>query len=123
MNVRGAWKFHVAHRSLVPIISLLVLLIVSLIWNVRQYRLIEYDRQRTLATERQKAEQEAMDAAHTRARREKRAEEAVANQRMEQLYRELDNLSQMSDRLLSQPVQQPKASSTSNSLKAADGSP
>jgi hypothetical protein len=123
MNVRGAWKFRVARQSLVPIIPLLVLLLVSLIGNVRQYRLIEYERSLALAVERERAEQAALEAARTQAHREKRAKENAVNQRMEQLYRELDNLSQMSGRLLTQPVPQLKVPSTINSLEAADGPP
>jgi hypothetical protein len=123
MDVRGAWRFRVASRSLVQIIPLLVLLVLSLIWNVRQYRLIEYERQRALTTEREKAKQDAAEVARAQARRQKKAEEATANQRMQQLYRELDNLSQISDRLLTQPVQQPKSPSAVDGLEAGDGPP
>jgi F0F1-type ATP synthase membrane subunit b/b' len=123
MDVRGARKFRLASRYLVLIIPLLVVLVVSIIWNVRQYRLIEYERQRSLATEREKAERDATELARTQARREKKAEEAAANQRMQELYREIDNLSQISDRLLTQPVRQPKSPSTISRLEAADGPP
>jgi hypothetical protein len=123
MDVRGAWRFRVASRSLVQIIPLLVLLVLSLIWNVRQYRLIEYERQRALTTEREKAKQDAAEVARAQARRQKKAEEATANQRMQQLYRELDNLSQISDRLLTQPVRQPKSPSAVDGLEAGDGPP
>jgi F0F1-type ATP synthase membrane subunit b/b' len=123
MDVREARKFRLASRYLVLIIPLLVVLVVSIIWNVRQYRLIEYERQRSLATEREKAERDATELARTQARREKKAEEAAANQRMQELYREIDNLSQISDRLLTQPVRQPKSPSTISRLEAADGPP
>jgi uncharacterized membrane protein YcjF (UPF0283 family) len=123
MDVRGARKFHLASRYLVLIIPLLVVLVVSIIWNVRQYRLIEYERQRSLATEREKAERDATELARTQARREKKAEEAAANQRMQELYREIDNLGQISDRLLTQPVRQPKSPSMISRLEAADGPP
>jgi F0F1-type ATP synthase membrane subunit b/b' len=122
MDVQEARKFFVRHWSLVLVILLVILVVISLTWNVRQYRLIKRERQRTIATERAKAEQEATEAARTQARREKKADEAAANQRMQQLYREIDNLSQISDRLLTEPVRQPKVPSTIDSLEGADGS-
>jgi hypothetical protein len=123
MDVQEARKFFVSHRSSVLVILLVILVVISLTWNVRQYRLIKRERQRTIATERAKAEREATEAARTQARREKKADEAAANQRMQQLYREIDNLSQISDRLLTEPVRQPKVPSTVDSLEGADGSP
>jgi uncharacterized membrane protein (DUF106 family) len=123
MDVQEARKFFVRHWSSVLVILLVILVIISLTWNVRQYRLIKHERQHTIATERAKAEREAMEAARTQAWREKKANEAAANQRMQQLYREIDNLSQISDRLLTEPVRQPKVPSTVDSLEGADGSP
>jgi F0F1-type ATP synthase membrane subunit b/b' len=123
MDVQEARKFFVRHWSLVLVILLVILVVISLTWNVRQYRLIKRERQHTIATERAKAEREVTEAARTQARREKKADEAAANQRMQQLYREIDNLSQISDRLLTEPVRQPKVPSTVDSLEGADGSP
>ena len=123
MDVQEARKFFVRYWSIVLVILLVMLVVISLTWNVRQYRLIKRERERTIATERAKAEREAAEAARTRARREKKADEAAANQRMQQLYREIDNLSQISDRLLTEPVKQPKVRSTVDSLEGADGSP
>ena len=77
---------------------------------------------RLLRNER-KSTRDVAEVARTQARREKKAEEAAANERMQQLYREIDNLSQISDRLLTQPMRQPKSPSTINGLEAADGLP
>jgi uncharacterized membrane protein YcjF (UPF0283 family) len=123
MDVQEARKFFVRHWSSVLVILLIILVVISLTWNVRQYRLIKRERQRTIATERAKAEHEATAAARTQAWREKKANEAAANQRMQQLYREIDNLSQISDRLLTEPVRQPKVPSTRDNLEGADGLP
>ena len=123
MDVQEARKFFVRHWSLVLVILLVILVVISLTWNVRQYRLIKRERERTIATERAKAERDAAEAARTQVRREKKADEAAANQRMQQLYREIDNLSQISDRLLTEPVRQPKVPSTVDSLEGADGPP
>jgi F0F1-type ATP synthase membrane subunit b/b' len=123
MDVQEARKFFVRNWSLVLVILLVILVVISLTWNVRQYRLIKRERERTIATERAKAERDAAEAARTQARREKKADEAAANQRMQQLYREIDNLSQISDRLLTEPVRQPKVRSTVDSLEGAEGSP
>jgi flagellar biosynthesis/type III secretory pathway M-ring protein FliF/YscJ len=124
MDVQGAGKFRDAIRIRLVTVLLVLLVVVSLIWNVRQYRLIERERQRTTAMERAKAEEEATDErAQAQGRREKKAEEAAANQRMQQLYREIDNLSQISDRLLAQPVRQPRSPSPVDSLGTAEAHP
>ena len=123
MDVQEARKFFVRHWSSVLVILLVILVVISLTWNVRQFRLIKRERERTIATERAKAERDAAEAARTQARREKKADEAAANQRMQQLYREIDNLSQISDRLLTEPVRQPKVPSKVDSLERADGPP
>jgi len=115
MDVQEARKFFVRHWSSVLVILLVMLVVISLTWNVRQYRFIKRERQRTIATERAKSEREASEAARTQAAREKKADEAAANQRM--------NLSQISDRLLTEPVRQPTVPSTVGSLEGADGSP
>jgi cell division protein FtsX len=123
MDVLRAWRSRVVGRFLVLILPLLVLLVVSVIWNVWQYRLIDHERQRVLATEQEKARQDATEAAHIQARRVKEVENAASNQRVQQLYREIDNLGQVSDRLLAEPVQQPESQSLPDSHEAADGPP
>jgi hypothetical protein len=123
MDVPRARRFRIVGRSSVLIFLLLILLVVSVVWNVWQYRLIEHARQRMLVTAREKAKQDATEEARIQARRAKEAENAAANERMQQLYREVDNLTQMSERLLAQPVQQPPSQRISNSPETADGLP
>ena len=123
MDIRGAGKFHVASRSWVLIILLFILVVVSLIWNVRQNRLLERARQQRIATERAKAEQAVTEATRAQAWREKKAEEAASIERTQQLYREIEHLSEISEQLLAQPMRQSNAPGTPSSLKAAEVSP
>jgi hypothetical protein len=120
MDALRARRFPVTSRSLMLIIPILILLVLSVIWNVWQYRLVKQAQQLALATERAKAQQVATEAAHIEARRKKKAEDAAALQRTQQLYREIENLSQLSDQLYAQPVQQLTPPSSD---KAANGSP
>jgi hypothetical protein len=110
MDALRARRLPVTSRSLMLIIPILILLVLSVIWNVWQYRLVKQARQLALATEREKAQQVATEAAHIEAWRKKKAEDAAALQRTQQLYREIENLSQLSDQLsdqlYAQPVQQ-----------------
>jgi hypothetical protein len=123
VDVRGTGKFHIDRQPFVQIIPLLSLAHISVIWNIRQYQVIEAERQHKIRTERQKADLEMAKSARTQAQREKLAKEAAANKRMAQLYREIDNLSQLNSQLLAQPVQEPKAPSDLTSLEAPDGAP
>jgi hypothetical protein len=123
MDVSRARRIRVVGRSLVPIFPLLILLVVSVMWNVWQYRRIDHARQRMLITEREKAKEAASEAARIQARRAKEAENAAANERTQQLYREINNLSQMSERLLAQPTEQPASQSMTDSPETADGLP
>ena len=41
MNVQGIWKFAVARQSILLVVTLLSLLVISLMWNVRQYQVID----------------------------------------------------------------------------------
>jgi hypothetical protein len=115
MDVLRARRFRAVGRSLVLIFPLLILLVVSGTWNVWQYRHMEYVRQRMLVTEREKAKETISEEARIQAGRAKAAENAAANARMQQLYREIDNLSQMNERLLAEPIQQPASETTIDS--------
>ena len=124
MDVPTARRFRVTGRSLVLSFPLLILLVVSVTWNVWQYRQMEYLHGRMRVTEREKTKETTSEEARTQAHRAREAENAAArNERMQQLYREIDNLSQMNERLLAQPVQQPASQSTIDSPEAADAPP
>jgi F0F1-type ATP synthase membrane subunit b/b' len=118
MDVGGARRFRVSSRVLVPIIAVCVLLLVSAIWNLELYRRAEEQRSRAIAAERAEAaraeeqrlravaaeKEEAAraeaEAERARALAKQRAARAEDAARMRQLYQELNNLSQMSDRIL-----------------------
>ena len=123
MDVPTARRFRVIGRSLVLSFPLLILLVVSVTWNVWQYQHMKYVHERMLVTEREKTKETTSEEARTQAHRAKEAENAAANERMQQLYREIDNLSQMNERLLAEPIQQPASQSTIDSPEAADAPP
>lgn len=123
MNVQGIWKFAVARQSILLVVTLLSLLVISLMWNVRQYQVIDDERRHKIATERQKAALDVADAAPIQAQRLKQAKEAAANKRMEELYHEIDNLSQLSSQLLAQPKREPTSPADLSSLEAPDDAP
>jgi F0F1-type ATP synthase membrane subunit b/b' len=118
MDVGGTRKFRVSSRVLVPIIAVCVLLLVSAIWNLELYRRAEEQRSRAIAAERAEAaraeeqrlqagaaEKEEAARAHAEAERERtlakrRATRAEDAARVRQLYQEINNLSQMRDRIV-----------------------
>jgi uncharacterized membrane protein (DUF106 family) len=100
MKVAGARKFHMSSRPRVLIVLLITLLMASAFWNLYQHRLIEQDRITVRRKEDARAKEEANREA---ARRKKNAEWAASDARVQQLYQEINNLSQINERLLSQP--------------------
>ncbi len=104
MDVGGARKFHVSGQSLTVIIPLVTLLVASGIWNIRQYKSIEQQRLRLTAFEREEAARAAAAAERAEAQVKKKAQRLVSDARMEQLYREINSLSQASERVLDQSV-------------------
>jgi hypothetical protein len=118
MNVAGAWKFHVLSRSWALIVPLVVLLVASAFWNLYQHRLIEQDRTAVQQKEATRAQEEAD---RTEARRKKNAEWAASDARVQQLYREINNLSEINERLLSQP--QRSAPKKTDNVGGVDGLP
>ncbi len=111
MDVAGARKFHVSSRSLVMIIPLVALLVASVFWNFRQHRLIE---QEHIAAQRE-------EAARAAARMKKNAEWAASDARVQQLYREINNFSQINERLLAEPLRSTRRKT--DDPGEADGSP
>ncbi len=76
--------------------TFVMILVGSVSWNIRQQRVIEHQRQRDQAAEREAAEIAA-------ARQRKNAEWAASDARLQQLYAEIDSLSRINDRILSDP--------------------
>jgi hypothetical protein len=118
MDVGGTRRFRVSSRALVPMIAVCALLLVSAIWNLELYRRAEEHRSRAIAAEKVEAARaeeqrlrvaaaEKEEAARAQAEAERartlakqRAARAEDAARMRQLYQEINNLSQMSDRIL-----------------------
>jgi hypothetical protein len=123
MDVWAVQKIFGTSQSFKLTILLLSLLVVSLVCNAWQYRLIKDERQHRIAIEIKKAECDTVEAEQTQVRREKKAKEIAANERMQQLYREIENLTELSGRLLIQPISQPTSPNVISSLDVTDDSP
>jgi hypothetical protein len=123
MNIWGLRKFDRLCQSSVRTILLLSVLAISLLCNAWQYRLIKAERGQTIVAERMKAERDAAEADERRLRRVKQTKESAATERLQQLYREIENLSEMNGRLLAEPLPQPTSPNVISSLKATDGQP
>ena len=100
MDVAGARKFHISSRSLAMVILLITLLMTSVLWNFRQHQLIE---QKRIAVQQEEATRAREEAERATARMKKNAEWAASDARVQQLYRELSNLSEINERLVSEP--------------------
>ena len=118
MSIAGTRKFHVSRRSLVMIIALAALLSASVFWNLRQHQLIE---QKRLADQREEAARVKEETERTTARMKKKAEWAASDARVQQLYQEISNLSQINERLVSEPPR--SASSKIDNAGEAGASP
>ena len=100
MSIAGARKFRVSTRSLAMVIALAALLSASVFWNLRQYQLME---QKRVADQREEAARVKEETERTTARMKKKAEWAASDARVQQLYQEITNLSQINERLVSEP--------------------
>jgi uncharacterized membrane protein (DUF106 family) len=100
MDVAGARKFHISRRSLVMVIPLITLLMTSVFWNLRQHQLIE---QKRIAAQQEEAARTREEAERATARMKKNAEWAASDARVQQLYREISNLSEINEQLVSEP--------------------
>jgi len=101
MEVGGARKFVVSNRSLMLVIPLFALLLVSAIWNVRQYRLAEQQRLQAVAAAREaRAEAARAEVEAERAKLKTKAADAATSARVDQLYREINNLTRMNEQVL-----------------------
>jgi hypothetical protein len=123
IDVGGTWKFSVSSRSLVLIVPLFTLLFASVIWNFWQYRLIERHNLETMATQQAAAARAQVEAEQARARMKKKAKNDAADQRVQQLYREIDNLGRINEQLLAQPLRQRNTLRRTGGLKESDGMP
>jgi hypothetical protein len=122
MNVGGARKFRISTRSLMLIVGLFAFLMASLFWNIRQYRLIEQERQQALAAEREKAARvKAEEAEQNQARIKKNADWASSDARVQQLYREIDSLTRVNEHVLAQPLPGQNTPEKTSAVVVIDG--
>jgi hypothetical protein len=106
MDVGRAGKFSISRRSVLLVGALFTFLLVSLFWNIRQSRHIEQDRLRSLAREQEAADRAKAAADQNQARLNKNADWAASDARVQQLYREIDGLSQINEHILTQRPRQ-----------------
>jgi hypothetical protein len=118
MDVTGARKFHVSSRSLLLIIPLVTSLAASVFWNLRQHRLSE---QKHAAAQREQVARAREETERVAARLKKNAEWAASDARVQQLYREIANFSQINDQLLAEPL--PRTPKKIDNASEADDSP
>jgi len=101
MEVEGARKFGVSNRSLMLVIPLCSLVLASGIWNVQQYQFTEQQRLKAVAVAREARVEAARAAAESeRATLDRKAANAKADARVDQLYQEINNLTRMSEQVL-----------------------
>ncbi len=97
-------KAPISVRTMMVIIPLAMLLVASCIMNVRQYQLIQREHHRELAAEAARAREEAE---RIEVQRKKKAEWAASDARVQQLYREINTLSQINERMVADPLPKP----------------
>ena len=102
----GARMFRISSRSAVVIVGLSTILVVSGFWNCRQYQLIEHLRSRERAAQEAEAHRAKAETERAEARRKTKAEWAASDARLQQLYREINTLSQINEHILQEPVPQ-----------------
>jgi len=105
-------------------IPLCALLLVSGIWNVRQYWLVEQQRRQAVAAAQQARAEAARAAAEAeRAKLKKKAADAETGARVDQLYQEINNLTRMSEQILLRDRSKPGAPAKKDGRAAAADAP
>jgi Tfp pilus assembly protein PilX len=106
MNIKKTRKFRVSNQSLALIITLVTLLVVSIFWNLHQQRLIKQEHLQAVAVQRAEAARVSEQAVQDEARAKRNAAWAASDARVQQLYREINSLSQINEQLLAPTDQQ-----------------
>jgi hypothetical protein len=91
---------------------LFILLLISAAWNLHQYKLLRDYRRDAIAAGRKQRSLALAEAQQRQAAR--KAEQAAADARLQQLYREIDTLSQINEHILAQPLREHRAISPAN---------
>jgi hypothetical protein len=119
MDAGKARKLMASNWSSVLISVLCVLLLVSVVWNFRQYRLAEVRRLQVVAMERDMSERAARAQVQvTKARSKRKA--AATDVRVDQLYREIENLSRISEQIMLRSHRPPELLTEKGSGGAAE---
>ena len=100
----GARMFLNSSRSAMAIVGLSTILALSGLWNCRQYQVIEHLRSRERAAQEGEARRANAEAGRAEAQRKKKAEWAASDARLQQLYREINTLSQINEHISQEPV-------------------
>lgn len=96
-------RFRLSNQSWVLVIPLVFVLIVSACWNLRQSQLIAKDRLQITAAQRETQTRAEEAAEQVEALKKKNAKWANSDARLQELYREIDTLSRLNERVLSHP--------------------
>jgi hypothetical protein len=123
MDIVKARTFCVSSRPWVLVILVCTLLLASTIWNVRQHKLLQNYRSRAVAEEQKQALVAEAEVQHAQATREKKAAQSAADARVQQLYREIDNLSRINEQILTQPLRQQRAPKMADGVGEGGGAP
>jgi hypothetical protein len=108
MDSEGTRKFHLSKRSLALTVSLITLLVMSVVWNLHQRRLIAWERERLIVIQSKETARANEEAEQAAARKKRNDKWAGSDARLQQLYREIDTLSHLNEQVVAQP--QPKRS-------------
>ena len=108
MSALGTWKFRLSNRSWLVMVALLSVLAISICWNLYQSRLIAEEHKRILVTESAVATHARVEAERAEARQKRNAKWAASDARLQELYREIDTLSRVNERVLSRSQATPK---------------
>ena len=99
MDLKKAWQLYAVTRPLPIVISLTILVLVSIGWNLRNYRLEQNRDAQTKRTERNRQAAVALAKEDAeRAELKRRAKYAQSDARIQRLYNEINHLTQVSER-------------------------
>jgi len=96
-------RFRLSNQSWALITPLVVLLALSVSWNLRQSQLITEKHSRIAMAQREEQTHAQEEAKRTEVLKKKNAKWASSDARLQELYREIDTLSHLNERVLSHP--------------------
>ena len=138
MDVSGARKFRVSIRLQFSILAVCCILLASVFWSFQLYRRAEHQRLRAVAAEKiavanaadervraiagdkQELARAQVDAEQAKLMAKRQAERIKDAARVRQLYQELNNLSQLNERILLEISNPQRTSQKQNQPAASD---